>query len=169
MDVAWLSRNEYFLGFKRGGIEWKIPAGKVTSHVEIDAYAAKRDLVGNYVILSPLRPGPFREDAADSHYRVELTTTPCNLGGIRFWFLCPLVENSVPCGKRVRKLYLPPGESYFACRSCYNLTYRSVKEHDKRVDALRRLPPGQLLRALHSDDPRRSFLALKASLKKLGS
>jgi hypothetical protein len=33
-----------------------------------------------------------------------------------------------------------PGGRYFGCRICYRLTYRSVQEHDKRVDALRRNP-----------------------------
>ena len=41
-------------------------------------------------------------------------------------------------GRRVEpvfpKLYMPPGASDFACRACHNLTYESVKEHDKRVD-----------------------------------
>jgi hypothetical protein len=40
----------------------------------------------------------------------------------------------------VRKLYLPPDGRYFGCRHCYRLTYRSVQEHDKRVDALIRNP-----------------------------
>ena len=48
----------------------------------------------------------------------------------RFFFRCS-------CGERVGKLYLPPGETYFACRACHNLTYRSCKEHVKRIDALR--------------------------------
>ena len=37
-------------------------------------------------------------------------------------------------------LYLPPGARYFGCRHCYNLTYRSAQEHDKRVDFLRKHP-----------------------------
>ena len=48
--------------------------------------------------------------------------------------------NGHACNRRVAKLYLPPGGRYFGCRHCYRLTYRSVQEHDKRVDALRRNP-----------------------------
>ncbi len=33
------------------------------------------------------------------------------------------------CGRRVGKLYLPPGEAYFACRECHQLTYQSQQEH----------------------------------------
>ena len=49
----------------------------------------------------------------------NLVTTPCNLGGVRYWFACPW------CGTRVGSLYLVPGERLFKCRDCNNLTYRS--------------------------------------------
>lgn len=67
-------------------------------------------------------------------YDIRLDTTPYNYGGKRYWFLCPV------CGKRVGKLYLLPEGRYFACRACNNLTYRSSKEHDARVDAMIKNP-----------------------------
>ena len=39
-------------------------------------------------------------------YLIRLVTTPCHLGGVRWWFICPLVRGAVACGWRVRKLYL---------------------------------------------------------------
>ena len=51
--------------------------------------------------------------------RIRLITTPCNLGGVRYWFECP------ECGKRVGGLYLVLGRTHFRCRLCNNLTYRS--------------------------------------------
>jgi hypothetical protein len=51
--------------------------------------------------------------------KVDLITTPCNLGGVRYWFACPW------CGRRVGGLYLPPGGYRFKCRHCTNLSYRS--------------------------------------------
>jgi hypothetical protein len=77
----------------------------------------------------------------DVDYGISLSTTPCNFGGFRYWFICPLERRGVPCGRRVGKLYLPPNGFYFGCRHCYNLTYRSCQEHDSRVSALMRLPP----------------------------
>ena len=55
------------------------------------------------------------------HYPVELERTHTSFGAERVWFQCPV------CGRRVRKLYLPPGERrfHFLCRSCHGLTYRS--------------------------------------------
>jgi hypothetical protein len=75
---------------------------------------------------------------ANEDYRVTLTTTRPQYGGLRWWFVCPLVVNGVACNRRLGKLYLPPGGRYFGCRRCHRLTYASCQEHDKRVDALRR-------------------------------
>jgi len=43
-----------------------------------------------------------------------------------------------PCRRRVAKLYVPPGGHLFGCRHCYDLTYKSSQESDKRVSALKR-------------------------------
>ena len=67
-------------------------------------------------------------------YKVQLTWTPCNYGGKRWWFICPLSRNGVHCQKRVGVLYLAYG-AYFGCRHCYNLTYTSCQESHK-FDAL---------------------------------
>ena len=55
---------------------------------------------------------------------IWLTTTPVYFGGSRWWFLCPLAR----CGRRVGRLYLPPGGRYLGCRHCYDLTYRSSQK-----------------------------------------
>jgi hypothetical protein len=72
------------------------------------------------------------------------------------------------CNRRVGKLYFPPGGRYFGCRHCYCLTYRTVQEHDKRVDALRKNPTA--LNAILADPAPhllsgRAVLAMKALLK----
>jgi len=55
-------------------------------------------------------------------YEVLIETTPCNYGGVRWWFLCPI------CFRRCRILYQPPSQSVFACRVCHDLSYRSRQE-----------------------------------------
>ena len=60
----------------------------------------------------------------EADYKIELQTTRLHYGGEQWWFTCP----ADGCGRRVRKLYLPPGGLYFACRHCYDLTYRSCQE-----------------------------------------
>jgi hypothetical protein len=55
----------------------------------------------------------------DYNDKISLVTTPCNFGGVRYWFGCP------SCGRRVGVLYLVPGDVYFRCRHCNNLSYHS--------------------------------------------
>ncbi len=55
----------------------------------------------------------------DYDYEVSLVTTPCNFGGVRYWFGCRT------CGRRVGVLYLAPGDVHFRCRHCNNLSYHS--------------------------------------------
>ena len=61
----------------------------------------------------------INERKADYDYEVSLLTTDCNFGGVRYWFCCP------SCGMRLGGLYLVPGDFYFRCRHCNNLSYRS--------------------------------------------
>lgn len=58
----------------------------------------------------------------DYAQEVSLTKTRCNLGGYRYWFVCPC------CYKRVGVLYFAPGDVHFRCRLCNNLTYYSRNE-----------------------------------------
>jgi len=55
---------------------------------------------------------------------ILLATTPCNYGGVRYWFRC----HAIDCGKRVAILY--GAGKYFACRHCYQLAYESQREPD---------------------------------------
>jgi len=71
-------------------------------------------------------------------YEVRIETTPCNYGGKRWWFLCPV------CFRRCRVIYLPPGQGVFACRICHNLSYKSQQEGKNYfkilMDAMLNLP-----------------------------
>ena len=69
-------------------------------------------------------------------YKVLLGTTRPRLGGLRWWFICPLVANGRKCGRRVGKLYLPPGGKYYGCRHCYDLTYESSQTSNSRIKRL---------------------------------
>ena len=65
-------------------------------------------------------------------YRVRLTITRPNFGGVRWWFVCPLVRADGGPPRRVAKLYLPPGQIYFGSRDAHGLTYASCQEsHDR--------------------------------------
>jgi len=64
----------------------------------------------------------------DYDYKINLATTPCHFGGVRYWFICPLSVNGVYCGRRTGSLYLASSGNYFGCRHCYNLSYESRNE-----------------------------------------
>lgn len=71
-------------------------------------------------------------------YKMRLVTTPCYFGGYRYWFVCRLVVNEVPCDQRVGKLYLLRHAKYFGYRHCYDLTYRNCRENNLLSVNLRR-------------------------------
>lgn len=103
----------------------------------------------------------WRGEKAQYDYHLRLQTTTPHFGGLRWWFTCPLSVNGHSCGRRVGKLYLPPGGRYYGCRHCHGLTYHSCQESDKRVSALRG-DPEAILAALASSDAGVVIRALKA-------
>lgn len=72
-------------------------------------------------------------------YAVRLTSTLTPWGARRYWFICPLIHNGQPCGRRVGVLYLPPGGQYFGCRHCYSLTYQAAQEKGQYDGLYKRL------------------------------
>ena len=63
-----------------------------------------------------------RGQAEAKDYPLAVTWTPCHLGGVRPWFLCPC------CGRRVAKLY---GGAVFVCRHCRRLNYASQQANKR--------------------------------------
>jgi hypothetical protein len=69
-------------------------------------------------------------------WALALVTAGTPNGGVRYLALCPLRVGDQACGRAVAKLYRPPGDVGFGCRSCHRLTYGTRQGHDKRVTAL---------------------------------
>jgi len=65
---------------------------------------------------------------------VRITSTPCRFGNKRWWFICPEKR----CGRRVAKLYLPPGQNQYLCRHCHELTYEARQGHRDGMDTARK-------------------------------
>jgi len=104
----------------------------------------------------------YQTNGDPKDYRVRLESSRPPFGGLRWWWRCPVVT----CGKRVLKLYLPPGSGVFACRSCHRLTYTSAQEHDSRVDALVAGGLESLLqRPVEAMSPQALLLTMKAEWK----
>lgn len=77
----------------------------------------------------------LRTTGTQMNYAVCLQVTQPNYAGLRWWFTCPLSTGGRPCDRRVQKLYLPPGATYFGCRNCYQLGYRS-RNVDSKTGAM---------------------------------
>ncbi len=78
----------------------------------------------------------------DVRERVALAWTPCHYGGQRPWFVCP----GLGCERRVALLY--GAGPLFLCRHCYQLVYRSQREHEcdrhrRRAQAIRQRLGGE--------------------------
>ena len=160
ISTTFLKEHGYLRhGWNAGGMKWmhnREETGSISFVVSVQDWAGE------------IR---FQYTQTDKHlgkkesidYPARLSATPCHFRGKRWWFICPLVKNGIPCNRRVLKLYLGGGK-YFGCRYCYNLTYTSCQEHDARVDRLVKNP---VLRAsmLNGGNPLASLLALKATFK----
>lgn len=121
VDISWLKKYGYLDGWKTGGIKWTRGWSGNESSIGIE---------GNIMIDKPYVRFFYtitknNGEKKEMDYKVNLITTPCNFGGERYWFVCPLSVNGVYCGRRVGSLY--SGCDYYGCRHCYDLTYESKK------------------------------------------
>jgi hypothetical protein len=136
LDVTlWVRQGIIKAGVRQKGVcRWEGRDGPLFS---IDLEVRTTDMGRPVVVLAytHLYGGEPRQE----RYQVRLTTTVPRFGGIRWWFVCPLVRCGRPCGRRVGKLYLPPGGRYFGCRHCYCLSYTSSQESRKYDGPYRRL------------------------------
>jgi len=127
VSISFLKKHDYLSenSSRSGGISWKNCYGEETSSIGIVVSTFEGEkYVRFYYTVTNRSSG----EKTDYDYKVTLTTTPCNLGGVRYWFICPLSRNGVYCGRRVGKLYSPPGSHYYGCRHCFDLSYESRNE-----------------------------------------
>lgn len=161
ITTKFLNEHDYFdSGIRWGGMSWSRGGKGTTGSIGFVVSTVEGD---EYIRFQYTQTDRRTGEKTDLDYKARLTWPPCYFGGRRWWFICPLVVNGRVCNRRVGVLYLGGGK-YFGCRHCYNLTYRSQKEHDSRVDALIKNPE-MFLSKLKDGDLRGSLLALKAYSK----
>lgn len=161
ISTTFLRDHGYFCAGKWGGMKWTNSAGEQTGAI---SFFVRVDGIFGKIRFQYTSTDRYSGEATELDYSVDLKATPCHFGGLRWWFLCPILQNENPCWKRVGKLYLAGGK-YFGCRHCYGLTYQSSQENDKRVNDLLR-NPNLLLRARASpNDLGMNMVLLKAMFK----
>ena len=89
-----------------GSIVWKNYYGEETSSIGILVSTLDDN---NYVRFQYTTTDRNTGEKTKYDYKVQLTTTPCNFGGVRYWFICPLSKNGVYCDQR--QSFLPSGDS----------------------------------------------------------
>lgn len=120
-DIRFLQKHGYFNdGIHNGTLWWRneFAENSISIYTTINDHASWLTL--NYKW--------HKDDISkvDMNYTVQLTTTPCHLGGKRWWFICPLSRSGVPCGRRAAKLY--QFGRWFGCRICGDFAYDSQYE-----------------------------------------
>jgi len=166
IDLAQLRRRGLLTGSNGARISWTTPArpGMWTE----SSLSLVRNPGGGpraFVFVSRRQSvnGPV---GAGSSCVVALTITRPHLGGWRWWFACPLPlpEGDGLCGRRVRVLYLRPGDQQPGCRLCLRLTYASRQHHRHGFYETYARPLAVISRLtadLCSRSPRRRFRALR--------
>lgn len=126
IDVRWFKREGLLKPGARGSVSWS-RGGEETGSINVEG--------APWCVVLDYRSREYGGEWHAQRYPVHLETTPCHLGGVRHWFLCP----ANGCGRRVAMLY---GGEVFACRHCHRLAYPSQRETPgdraaRRADGIR--------------------------------
>lgn len=84
----------------------------------------------------------LREYGAPFSGSLQIGTTSARSAGSRQCFLCPGNVTDGECRNLCRKLYLPPNEDWFGCRSCHALSYESQQRRAERLARVERTSAG---------------------------
>ncbi len=127
IDLKWLRTHKYLIknSIRTGRLEWTSNSGRKSS-VSVEINLTENQ---NYIELDYTSTDRHSGDKKDVKYRIHLTTTPCKMGGIRYWMKCPLIKKGIPCQNKTHKLYC--SGDYFGCRQCHELSYHSKNENRK--------------------------------------
>ncbi len=134
LSIFWLKKRGYFnkdYSYQSGGITWSYGLSDNKNSIR---FSIHRDNWGTlkedvYIRLIYTHTDHWTGEKSDMDLKVPVTTTPCNYGGVRYWFICPLYKNGQYCGRRVGVLYSVG--KWFGCRHCGNIAYQKQFEGGK--------------------------------------
>lgn len=110
LEIWWLKQQRYIPGWRQGTVRWVIGDRRSSVELESSVFGDNNHIRVSYGINNDAIREPY-------DYNINLTSTRCNYGGKRYWFLCP------SCNLRVGVLYFRFCK--FLCRFCANITYES--------------------------------------------
>ncbi len=124
IDMSFLRRDGFLDSSGAQGIIWTNRFGQETASMAIITHLSGED---SYIRFMYTMVDRNTGEETDFDYNVPLVSTPCNFGGVRWWFICPPSVDG-GCGRRVGVLYRAPRRDYYACRHCLELSYASRNE-----------------------------------------
>ncbi|MFA4880450.1 MAG: hypothetical protein WC650_02400 [Candidatus Doudnabacteria bacterium] len=125
LSIFWLKKHGYLDGgWQYGSIKWTYGMSGNESSIGFNVMINGDE--GDNIRLQYTYTSRGTDEKESMDYRVELTTTPCNYGGKRYWFICPLTKDGKYCGRRVGVLFSIG--KWFGCRHCGNIAYQSQFE-----------------------------------------
>jgi hypothetical protein len=125
LSIFWLKKKEYFPkggSIKSGTVTWSYGMSENKSSIDIFVVTGM-DEKSSYIKLNYTHTDNRTNEKSKMDYKIELATTPCNYGGVRYWFICPLYKNGQYCGRRVGVIYSV--DKWFGCRHCGEIAYNS--------------------------------------------
>ncbi|MCE9643082.1 MAG: hypothetical protein K8Q97_02010 [Candidatus Andersenbacteria bacterium] len=128
LKISWLKKQGYFPkgeSWRSGNVTWTLGMSENKSSIGIDITAGMTE-EENYIRLHYTYTDYWTKEKSDMNYKIQLETTPCHFGGVRYWFICPLSKNGQYCGRRVGVIYNIG--KWFGCRHCGDIAYQAQFE-----------------------------------------
>lgn len=143
LSIFWLKKHGYLdkdFSYRSGGIKWTYSLSGNESSI---GFSVVRENWGTpqeitRMELQYAHTSRWTDEKESMDYRIELAATPCNFGGKRYWFICPLSKNGKYCGRRVGVLFSIG--KWFGCRHCGEIAYAAQMRGGKYRDSSVCLP-----------------------------
>ena len=123
LSIFFLKKHGYLDGsWHYGSIKWTYGLSGNESSIGFTITTKTQD-EEDHIRLQYTHTDKWSGEKENLDYKIKLTTTPCNYGGVRYWFICPLSKNGQYCGRRVGVIYSIG--KWFGCRHCGEIAYVS--------------------------------------------
>ena len=126
LSIFFLKKHNYLneeYSYQHGSMSWSY--GSSENKNSISFSVAKLNWGTPYEKASMSLKYTYTDNRTDEKeimdYEIKFTTTPCNYGGRRYWFICPLTKSGNYCGRRVGVLFRVG--KWFGCRHCLEIAY----------------------------------------------
>ncbi|HPA25612.1 MAG TPA: hypothetical protein PLK76_02540 [bacterium] len=134
LSVFYLKKNGFLnkeCNYQYGVMTWTFDSNENKSIIDFSTHRGNAHTPTElaYIKLSYTHTNYWTGEKSDMDFKVSLTTTPCNYGGVRYWFICPITKNGQYCGRRVGVLY--GIGKWFGCRHCGNIAYNSQRQSER--------------------------------------